>query len=537
VSSDQTTRTARLNGGAPDAGLRVSGLAKAFPGTQALAGVDLEIARGEIHALVGSNGSGKSTLIKVLAGVYQGDAGELEVEGERIAAKDVRPGWAPEAALGFVHQDLGLIESLTVAENLFLGMPYPRRGGRIDWRALNRAAEEMLARLEIEVGPGALLAGLRSSDRTLVAIGRAVRGRDELQSGTLVLDEPTAKLPATDVKALLQALRRYATRGQSILYVSHRLDEVLAFADRITVLRDGRVIALQATADFDYARLASLIAGRSLKGRGERSTQAVGSRGPSQARTPVLEVRDLHAGALSGIDLTVAPGEVVGLAGLVGSGRSSLLKAVFGALHRTRGEVLLAGRTLPPDDTSAAVEAGIGYVPEDRAAEGAFLRLNVRENLAASALPRNRARGALGIQAWLRLGAERCTCDEAIERFEVRCPGLDGEMALLSGGNQQKVVLARWLAGGTRLLLLDEPTQGVDVGARAEIYGHIKAAARQGLAAVVASSDTDELIALCDRVIVLAGGRVAAEARDEQITHHWLADHVYGRDYLEVARG
>ena len=326
----------------PTTGLRVTGLVKEFPGTQALAGVDLEIARGEIHALVGANGSGKSTLIKILAGVHQGDAGELEVGGRQLAAADVTPGWALAAGLGFVHQDLGLIEGLTVAENLFLGLPYPRKQGRIDWRGLHKAAEQMLARLDIAADPGQPLLTLRASDRTLVAIGRAVRGREELHSGTLVLDEPTAKLAAAEVRTLLAALRGYAAKGQSILYVSHRLDEVLAVADRITVLRDGRVVASTPAAELGYAELASLIAGRELAALGAKAPGAA----PAGAADPVLMVRDLHAGALAGIDLTVAPGEVVGLAGLVGSGRSSLLKALFGALPRPQGDVLVAGRRL-----------------------------------------------------------------------------------------------------------------------------------------------------------------------------------------------
>ena len=514
----------------PTTGLRVTGLVKEFPGTQALAGVDLEIARGEIHALVGANGSGKSTLIKILAGVHQGDAGELEVGGRQLAATDVTPGWALAAGLGFVHQDLGLIEGLTVAENLFLGLPYPRKQGRIDWRGLHRAAEQMLARLDIAADPGQPLLTLRASDRTLVAIGRAVRGREELHSGTLVLDEPTAKLAAAEVRTLLAALRGYAAKGQSILYVSHRLDEVLAVADRITVLRDGRVVASTPAAELGYAELASLIAGRELAALGAKAPGAA----PAGAAEPVLMVRDLHAGALAGIDMTVAPGEVVGLAGLVGSGRSSLLKALFGALPRPQGDVLVAGRRLAPGDTAAAVGAGVGYVPEDRAHEGAFLRLEVRENFSASSLSKNRSRGVLGLPGRLRLGAERGSCEDAIDRFSVRCAGPGGQMALLSGGNQQKVVLARWLTSATRLLLLDEPTQGVDVGARAEIYGYVRRAARDGLAVIVASSDTDELIELCDRVVVLAGGRIAATARGDEITHHWLADHVYGHDFLEA---
>jgi ribose transport system ATP-binding protein len=250
----------------------------------------------------------------------------------------------------------------------------------------------------------------------------------------------------------------------------------------------------------------------------------------------MLEVRDLHAGPLEGVDLTVDAGEIVGLAGLVGSGRSSLLKALFGALSRDRGEVVVAGTRLPAADTAAAVRAGVGYVPEDRAREGAFLQLDVRENLSASQLHRNRRRGVLGVPGWLRLGAERRACDRAIQRFAVRCPGPDGEMALLSGGNQQKVVLARWLSSATRLLLLDEPTQGVDVGARAEIYAYIREGAEDGLATIVASADTDELIELCDRVLVLAGGRIAADASGAEITHHWLTERVYGHDYLQEPR-
>ncbi len=507
-----------------DARLRIENLSKSFPGTRALSGVSLAVGHGEIRALVGGNGSGKSTLIKILAGVQPAEAGgRITVSGASIAAEDITPEWSFAAALAFVHQDLGLFDHLSVAENVFVGLPYPRRAGRIDWRRLNREAASILERLRLTVSPRSPLAGLRASDRTLVAIARAVRGREGTHDGVLVLDEPTARLAAPEADRLLAALRRFAADGQAILYVSHRLDEVLALADSITVLRDGAVVADRSTEGLDAGELSRLIVGHTVSSTaGDRAGRALGP--------PLLEVQGVWSGPLRGVDLTVAEGEVVGIAGLIGAGTSSLLRAIYGAQKR-RGAVRLSGSALPSGDIAAAVRAGAAFVPENRLRDGAFVTLSVRENLSASYLTRFRHR-----LSWIDRRAEIAASTEAISAYGVRCRSPQMPVALLSGGNQQKVVLARWLTGQPRLLLLDEPTQGVDVGARAEIHRQVRAAAQRGCGVIVASSDADELLELSDRVVVLREGTVAVSAGRDEVDRHWLAQRVFGHDYLQESR-
>ena len=498
-----------------DARLRVENLSKSFPGTQALSDVSLEVSDGEIRALVGGNGSGKSTLIKILAGVQPADpGGRITVSGESIAAEDITPEWSFAAALAFVHQDLGLFDHLSVAENVFVGLPYPRRAGRIDWRRLNREAASILERLRVKVSPRVPLAGLRASDRTLVAIARAVRGRDGTHDGALVLDEPTARLAAPEAGRLLDALRRFAADGQTILYVSHRLDEIIAMTDSITVLRDGAVVADRSTAGLDAGELSRLIVGHTVLSTAEARVER--RSGPS-----LLEAEDVRTGPLKGVDLTVAE---------IGAGTSSLLRAIYGAQQR-QGTVRLGGRELPSGDIAAAVRAGAAFVPENRLREGAFVTLSVRENLSASYLTRFRHR-----LSWIDRRAEVKASVDAISAYGVRCRSPQMPVALLSGGNQQKVVLARWLTGQPRLLLLDDPTQGVDVGARAEIHRQVRAAAKRGCGVIVASSDADELLELSDRVVVLREGKVAVSAGRDEVDRHWLAQQVFGHDYLQESQ-
>jgi ribose transport system ATP-binding protein len=496
-------------------GLRVTNLSKQFGETAALSAVSFEVPRGEVHALLGGNGSGKSTLIKILAGVHAGEpGGRIEVGLESVAADHITPAWSRASGLSFVHQDLGLFDQLTVAENLFAGAGYPGRRGRIDWRGMRRSARATLERLGIGVSPELPLAALRPADRTLVAIARALHGRERFHDGVLVLDEPTARLPEPEVERLIEALRGYSSEGQTIVYVSHRLEEVFALAQGVTVLRDGRVAASRALARLDERELIGMIVGR-----------AVAETEPLPARelrpVPMLELRGVHAGPLRDVSLSLSPGEVVGVAGLVGSGRTSLLEAVYGAIPLDGGSITLDGHAPRRRSVAAAIGKGFGYVPEDRVAQGAFLSLGIPENLSAS------DPGRYFRRLWFRHRAERRDASAAIGRFGIRTPSVGSPLSVLSGGNQQKVVVARWLQRSPRLLLLDEPTQGVDVGARADIYAHIRSAVLEGAAAIVVSSDFDELLILCDRILVLVDGRITAEAPAASIDRHWLAERVY----------
>lgn len=491
-----------ITGGAQDVVLRTTGLSKTFAGTTVLKDAHLEVRRGEIHALLGGNGSGKSTLIKILAGVYGADAGgRIEVQDVSAPADEWSPAMARAAGLHVVHQDPAVFGPLTVAENLAIGRGFARgAGGRIDWSATRRRAAQVLDRFSIDVSPITLVADLRPADRTMLSIARALQDQEGAHDGVLVLDEPTASLPAEEVHRLLNALRAYAGAGQTILYVSHRLPEILELADRVTVLRDGSQVATRDIAGLDERTLVELIAGRDIE-------RVFPERQETISDEVVLSVRGLVAGPLRGVDLELHRGEVLGIAGLLGSGRTTLLRALFGDRERDGGEIVLRKRPFAPRNPAAAIRAGLAMVPEDRDSDGLFGAMSVRENLSASVVPRYWSRGRL--QHW----RERKDATELVRDFGVR-PATDISVAgTLSGGNQQKVVMARWLRRDPLVLLLDEPTQGVDVRARSEIYEHIRRAVQQGTSVILVTSDFEELAHLSDRVVVVRDGRVAAEAR------------------------
>jgi ribose transport system ATP-binding protein len=497
----------------PALGLR--GLSKTFPGTRALAAIDLDLTSGEIHALVGGNGSGKSTLIKVLAGVYQGDhgGGTIEVPGQGAAAAcDWEPRHAFAAGLRFVHQNPGIFLDLTVAENLAIGSGFPTDlAGRIRWRALRARARELIDRYHLRAAPDQPLRFLRPADRSMVAIARALQDRERNQRGILVLDEPTTSLPASDVEFLLAALRRYASDGLTILYVSHRIDEVLSLADRVSVLRDGRLVGTVAAAATSEAEVVRMIVGRRLEaGRGW--DRAVGG------GDALLAVRGLSGGPLRGVDLTLRRGEVLGLAGLLGAGQSELLRMLFGAVPYDSGELMVDGRPRRFRHPSEAMAAGLGYVPSERAAEALFPRMTVRENISSGSI----GRYFRGLHLHHR--EESRDVVAAMREFLIRAASDRAPAFTLSGGNQQKMVLARWLRRRPRILLLDEPTQGVDVGSRQEIYSLLRQAAEAGTSAIVVSSDFGELERLCHRVAVIRRGRLVAELSAPDIDEHRLTE-------------
>jgi ribose transport system ATP-binding protein len=491
--------------------LRVTGLSKTFPGTRALRAVSLEVRRGDIHALVGGNGSGKSTLVKILAGVHAGDAGgTIEVGALQRRSDHWSPPSARAAGVRVVHQDVAVFDDLTVAENLALGRGFETtRAGRIRWRSLHQRAAAVLRRFHIGAAPDTAAHALRPSDRTMLAIARALQDQEVGHDAVLVLDEPTAALPEADAERLLSALRRYAAAGQTIVLVSHRLDEVLAVADRASVMRDGAVVATLDADELTEERLVELIAGRVRKP--VRPTS--GSRRAGQA---ILQVRDLAGGPVAAAGFELRAGEVLGLAGLAGAGGPELLRMLFGAHAVDAGHVTLEGRPVRFRTPHEAVGAGVAYVSARRSAEGAFPALSVRENLSAAGI-REYWRGL-----HLRRREERADAVRSIEAFSIRTSSDERPMATLSGGNQQKVVLARWLQRRPRLLLLDEPTQAVDVTARAEIHAHIRAAADQGTAILVVSSDFEELALLSDRALVLDRGRIVAELRRPHLDRHRL---------------
>jgi ribose transport system ATP-binding protein len=483
------------------AAIRVSSLSKTFPGQAALSGVDLEVRFGEVHALVGENGSGKSTLIKCLSGYHQPDPGsQMSVGGNPV------PHGGASGALAFVHQDIGIVPTMTVAENIALGHGYvTRHGVHIRWKRQAEAAQRALARLgRRDIGPGALASSLSPAAQSIVAVARALDSLGGAR-GAIVMDEPTASLPEADVDALFTALREAAAQGVGVLFVSHRLGEVFTVADRVTVLREGRVVGTFATAELDERRLAELMLGRAL---GELYPQAPGTSGDDV----VLEVAGLSGPRVRDVCLGVRRGEIVGVAGLLGSGRSELLRLVFGAQPATSGSVRVGGTPLQHLEPAHAIKAGLAYVPPDRLAAALLAQMTVAENVTLCTVARfGRFR--------LRLGDEARHVDSVIGEFGIKPPLSSRLAGQFSGGNQQKMILARAVATAPQVLLLDEPTQGVDIGAKAEIHRIIEQlAAERGTAMLIVSSEFEDLVGLCHRVLVLRQGRQVAELRRPQMT-------------------
>lgn len=486
-------------------GFSLHGVTKRYAGTTALDDVSFEVGPGTFHALLGGNGSGKSTAIKVLAGVENAESGEVRLGDHRIDASHLSPRWSDEVGIRFVHQDLGLLEPLTVAENIAMTTGYGDRAGLVRWREVRRAAQVALDRIGLDVSPAALVAELRPAQRTLVAIARCLTGGAGAAS-LLVLDEPTASLPDEEATHLLERLQALTRSGTTVLYVTHRLDEVLRAADAVTVLRDGRHVETRPRDGLDHDTLVELIVGRAI--------ESLYPDAHDTAEEPVLEVSGLRAGPARDVSFTVRRGEVVGIGGAVGSGRSSVLRALFGDLPAEAGSIVVGGEAFRPASPGDAIEAGLAYVPEDRGRDAGFATASVSLNLAAVSSRRSQ---------WLSLRRERQEARRDVEEFGVRVASVLAPFRSMSGGNQQKTVLARWLRLDGRVLLLDEPTQGVDVGARADIYRVIRAAADEGLAVVVVSSDFEELAGLADRVVVMAAGRVVGEAPRGVATRDWIA--------------
>ncbi|WP_406257296.1 sugar ABC transporter ATP-binding protein [Streptomyces chartreusis] len=477
--------------------------------------MDLEIRASEIHALVGGNGSGKSTLIKILAGIYQGDeGGVIRIGDVETPAAAMTPEVARSAGVHVVHQDLGVFLDLSVAENLALGSEYEMNAaGGIDWRALNRRTKELIKRFEIDARPSTLLRELGQGARTQVAIARALQHQAEDSDGLLILDEPTASLPEHEVALLLDQLRRYASKGQAILYVSHRLDEILAISDKVTGLRDGLLVGTFDTAELDENKLIELIVGKGLEAPA-REVRPLGE--------VVLSADQLAVGPLQDVSFDIREGEIVGIAGLLGSGRSELLRCIFGELHARTGSMTYQGERFSPRSAKDSIQAGIALVPENRVQEAVFLDHPIADNIAIPAISRYWDRARISRRAINRDGLATMT------KFLVKATNESAPLSTLSGGNQQKVVLARWLSLDPRLLLLDEPTQGVDVGARAEIYQLVRRAAMEGAAAMVVASDFEELAQVCDRVLVFRGGVVASELIGAEVNAQKITQMAHG---------
>lgn len=478
----------------PAALLSVSGLTKQFPGTLALDRVDFAVRPGEIHALVGENGAGKSTLIKILAGVHTADAGEVLVRGRPLSSYARSP-------ISFIHQDLGLVGAMTVAENIAVVAGYPRPGGFISWRRTRETAAGLLASIGSGVDPEERVAALSSADQALVAIARSLAVATDI----LILDEPTASLPVADVRRLFETLRGLRQRGLGIVFVTHRLDEVFQLADRVTVIRDGRNVTTGLVAAMTPADLVYAIVGRRLADMFGAAS--------APADTARLEVAGLRIGAVGPIDLSVRRGEIIGLVGLRGAGQDAVGRAIFGATPGWQGTIRLDGEPVGPRSAGEAMRRGIAFVSGKRAEESLAAGLTVRENIYA-----NPVAYGTRLLSVLSRRQERQRVEQAMTRYNIRPRDPERPIGTLSGGNQQKAVLARWLESGSRLLLLEEPTTGVDVGSKAEIYALLRQQAAAGSAIVIVSSDFEEVAGLCHRALVLRRGRIVAEIAQPDLT-------------------
>ena len=492
--------------------LKLEGLSRRFGQVQALEDVSLTLRSGEVHALMGENGAGKSTLIRLLAGLDRPDTGRMLLDGVALQTKS--PAAMRAAGLRFIHQELHVVPALSVAENMHLDHPYPRRAGLVAWRRLNAAAARVLGRLKVShIDPRAPMSALPTGDRMIVRIAATLIDDAAAPPWLYVMDEPTAALTREESERLFAVIGELVAEGAGVLYVSHRMPEVLRLSDRVTVLRDGRHISTLPLSETGQARIIREMTGRDLSALfPERATPTRGD--------VALVLEDLSAPGVRGVGLEVRRGEVLGVAGLAGAGRGALLRAIMGALPR-KGRVRLEGRDVPPSPAGAWA-AGLAYVPRERRSEGLMLRRSVTENVALPHLgamargwvfldPARQARvaGELGGEVRLRASSPAQACEE------------------LSGGNQQKVLFARALAGAPKVLLLDEPTRGVDVGAKADLYRLVREMAERGVAVIVASSDLPELLGLADRIAVLREGRLADLFENRDMTEADLLSRLY----------
>ncbi|MDF3288154.1 sugar ABC transporter ATP-binding protein [Streptomyces silvisoli] len=470
--------------------LRIEGIRKTFPGVVALDGVDFDLCRGEVHVLLGENGAGKSTLIKMLSGAHRPDAGRVLVDGEEVRIHDAQE--AERLGIATIYQEFNLVPDLSVAENIFLGRQ-PRRFGMIDRKRTEADAAELLERVGLSVSPRARVRELGIARLQMVEIAKAL----SLDARVLIMDEPTAVLTSGEVDRLFTIVRRLREDGVGIVFITHHLEEIAAIGDRVTVIRDGRSVG-QVPAATPRDELVRLMVGRSIDQQYPRERTDAGA--------ALLTVEGLtRDGVFHDVSFQVRAGEVVGVAGLVGAGRTEVARAVFGADPYDSGTVHVSGARLRRHDVNAAMAAGIGLVPEDRKGQGLVLDASVAENLGLVTL-RAATRGGL-----VDRKAQRAAAARVAERLGVRMAGLGQHVRTLSGGNQQKVVIGKWLLANTKVLILDEPTRGIDVGAKVEIYQLINELTAAGAAVLMISSDLPEVLGMSDRVLVMAQGRMVGE--------------------------
>uniref|UniRef100_A0A7J3V050 Sugar ABC transporter ATP-binding protein n=1 Tax=Candidatus Methanosuratincola petrocarbonis (ex Vanwonterghem et al. 2016) TaxID=1867261 RepID=A0A7J3V050_9CREN len=485
--------------------VRMKDIVKRFPGVLAVDHVDFDLNEGEVHCLIGANGAGKSTLIKILAGVYSKDEGTIEIEGKPVEIRS--PKHAQELGIATIYQEYNLVPYLSVAENISLGhlpsrfLPFGLR--LVDWKATIKFASELLQELQVDISPVAPVWSLGVGQQQMVEIAKALA----LKARIYIMDEPTAALSSGEIEKLFQVIRYLKERGCGVIYISHRLEEVGIIGDRVTVMRDGRKVATLSVSEASHEQLVELMVGRSVS-RQERYTRA------KKVGKPLLQVYGLtRKGVFSDVNLEIRAGEIVGLAGVVGSGRTEVARAIFGADPVDAGRIILEGKVISIRSPCEAVKCGICYLPEDRRQDGLVLCCTVADNVVLASLSKFSR-----LRVFLDRARVKKEVMSRVQELNIKTPSLSQCVEYLSGGNQQKVVVAKWLSANGKVFLFDEPTRGIDVGAKVEIFNIIRRLADQGAGILLISSEIDELVALCDRVYVLREGRLVAELVGEEIT-------------------
>ena len=482
--------------------LQMSHITKRFPGVLALSNVDFTLRKGEVHALLGENGAGKSTLMKILSGVYQPDEGDIIFEGQPVSFAN--PLSAQSLGITIIHQEFNLFPELTVEDNIFIGREFCKNNRwRLDEKQQRQAAIDILQKLNLNISPETLVADLTVAQQQMVEIAKAI----SVNAKILIMDEPTAALTETEIDSLFQVTRLLKEQGTGIVYISHRLEELALIADRATVMRDGQFIA---TVDYDAVKISDLIAmmvGRDLGNIYPR-------RGPLAQRKPVLEVSGLtRNGVLNNIDFTLYQGEILGFAGLMGAGRTELARAIFGADPIDGGTLKLNGKVTVIKDIPDAIQQGISYLTEDRKKEGLALGLSVERNIMLGNYPEYSDR-------YGNVDSKRCqkTSEEQVKALRIKTPHLEQAALNLSGGNQQKIIIARWVCKDTDILIFDEPTRGIDVGAKLEIYELMNRLVAKGKSIIMISSELPEVLGMCDRILVMRNGRITGELASDDAT-------------------
>ncbi|AOM41822.1 ribose ABC transporter ATP-binding protein RbsA [Xenorhabdus hominickii] len=492
--------------------LELKGIDKAFPGVKALSEAALRVYPGKVMALVGENGAGKSTMMKILTGIYTKDAGTIRYCGQDVVF--VSPKSSQEAGIGIIHQELNLISQLTIAENIFLGREFVNQLGIINWKKMYEEADNLLRRLNIRYSSHWLVSELSIGEQQMVEIAKVL----SFQSKVIIMDEPTGALTDTETESLFHIIRELKAQGCGIVYISHRLKELFEICDDVTVLRDGQFIGEQPISALNEEQLIEMMVGRKL---GEQYPRLVLPRGKKR-----LEIRNLSGSVIKNVSFSLYSGEILGISGLMGAGRTELMKVIYGALSKTEGQILLDGKPLTIRNPQEGLANGIVYISEDRKRDGLVLSMSVKENMSLTAL-----HNFLRYSSFLNHPAEQKAVADFIKLFNIKTSSMEQTIGLLSGGNQQKVAIARGLMTRPKVLILDEPTRGVDVGAKKEIYQLINQFKKEGLSIILVSSEMPEVMGMSDRILVMHEGRIRGEFSADSVSQAALMAAAVGKQY------